>query len=77
MVVEIRMRSTYAVRMALVAGHDRVVRRTPSLGRPFTAQWRTTAQYAGYVRAEVRHAPVLPPLPGPLAGFTNPVFLGR
>jgi hypothetical protein len=42
-----------------------------------TVEWRTTAQYAAYVRAEVRHAPVLPPLPGPLAAFTNPVFLGR
>ncbi|UYQ62737.1 CehA/McbA family metallohydrolase [Streptomyces peucetius] len=41
-----------------------------------TVEWRTTAQYAGYVRAEVRHAPVVPPLPGPLAAFTNPVFLG-
>lgn len=42
-----------------------------------TVEWRTTAQYAGYVRAEVRHAPVMPPLPGALAAFTNPVFLGR
>ncbi|MFK4596396.1 CehA/McbA family metallohydrolase [Streptomyces pristinaespiralis] len=39
-------------------------------------EWRTTARYATYVRAEVRHAPVTPPLPGPLAAFTNPVFLG-
>ncbi|MFF8845924.1 CehA/McbA family metallohydrolase [Streptomyces sp. NPDC015127] len=41
-----------------------------------TVEWRTTAQYATYVRAEVRHAPVVPGLPGPLAAFTNPVFLG-
>ncbi|MFF3687528.1 CehA/McbA family metallohydrolase [Streptomyces sp. NPDC002187] len=41
-----------------------------------TVEWRTTAQYASYVRAEVRHAPVVPLLPGPLAAFTNPVFLG-
>ncbi|MFI6471898.1 CehA/McbA family metallohydrolase [Streptomyces sp. NPDC050516] len=40
-----------------------------------TAQWRTTPQYATYIRAEVRHAPVVPGLPGPLAAFTNPVFL--
>ncbi|KOU40692.1 CehA/McbA family metallohydrolase [Streptomyces sp. WM6378] len=40
-----------------------------------TAQWQTTPQYATYIRAEVRHAPVVPGLPGPLAAFTNPVFL--
>ncbi|MET8222371.1 CehA/McbA family metallohydrolase [Streptomyces sp. NPDC005301] len=42
-----------------------------------TAEWRTTAAYAAYVRAEVRHAPATPGLPGALAAFTNPVFLGR
>ncbi|MEV5979082.1 CehA/McbA family metallohydrolase [Streptomyces sp. NPDC052114] len=42
-----------------------------------TVQWRTTAQYAAYVRAEVRHAPVVAGLPGPLTAFTNPIFLGR
>ncbi|MFF5565997.1 CehA/McbA family metallohydrolase [Streptomyces sp. NPDC012623] len=42
-----------------------------------TAEWRTTASYASYVRAEVRHAPTAPPLPGALAAFTNPVFLGE
>ncbi|MEV6393641.1 CehA/McbA family metallohydrolase [Streptomyces sp. NPDC051907] len=41
-----------------------------------TVEWRTTAQYAAYVRAEVRRAPVVPGLPGPLVAFTNPVFLG-
>lgn len=41
------------------------------------AEWRTTAAYASYVRAEVRRAAVIPLLPGPLAAFTNPVFLGR
>ncbi|MFD9488650.1 CehA/McbA family metallohydrolase [Streptomyces sp. NPDC059991] len=40
-------------------------------------EWRTTASYATYVRAEVRHAPLVPGLPGPLAAFTNPVFLGE
>ncbi|WP_137988774.1 CehA/McbA family metallohydrolase [Streptomyces vilmorinianum] len=38
-------------------------------------EWVTTAAYATYVRAEVRHAATLPPLPGALAAFTNPVFL--
>ncbi|MFJ2936524.1 CehA/McbA family metallohydrolase [Streptomyces sp. NPDC087219] len=39
------------------------------------AEWVTTAAYATYVRAEVRHPAPLPPLPGPLSAFTNPVFL--
>ncbi|MEU2154682.1 CehA/McbA family metallohydrolase [Streptomyces sp. NPDC019396] len=45
---------------------------------PGAVEWRTTAAYAAYVRAEVRHPPVvpIPGLPGPLAAFTNPVFLG-
>ncbi|MFF8290986.1 CehA/McbA family metallohydrolase [Streptomyces sp. NPDC016309] len=41
-----------------------------------TVEWTTTPARAGYVRAEVRHPAVLPPLPGALAAFTNPVFLG-
>jgi hypothetical protein len=41
-----------------------------------TVEWRTTASYAAYVRAEVRHAPRVTGLPGALAAFTNPVFLG-
>ncbi|BFO22416.1 hypothetical protein SHKM778_88040 [Streptomyces sp. KM77-8] len=40
-------------------------------------EWRTTPSYAAYVRAEVRHEATAAPLPGALAGFTNPVFLGR
>ncbi|NEC86468.1 CehA/McbA family metallohydrolase [Streptomyces sp. SID12501] len=40
-------------------------------------EWRTTAQYAAYVRAELRHEAVLALLPGALAAFTNPIFLGR
>jgi hypothetical protein len=40
-------------------------------------EWVTTAAYATYVRAEVRRPATLPPLPGALAAFTNPVFLGR
>ncbi|MEL3945523.1 CehA/McbA family metallohydrolase [Streptomyces sp. LNU-CPARS28] len=42
-----------------------------------SAQWRTTASYAAYVRAEVRGAAVAPPLPGPMKALTNPIFLGR
>jgi hypothetical protein len=41
-----------------------------------TAEWHTTAAYAAYVRAELRHEVALGPLPGALAAFTNPIFLG-
>ncbi|MFE9443100.1 CehA/McbA family metallohydrolase [Streptomyces sp. NPDC006602] len=40
-------------------------------------EWRTTPAYAAYVRAEVRHEVAVGPLPGALAAFTNPIFLGR
>ncbi|MGW0330321.1 CehA/McbA family metallohydrolase [Streptomyces sp. NPDC003011] len=40
-------------------------------------EWRTTPSYAAYVRAEVRHETAAGPVPGALAAFTNPVFLGR
>ncbi|MFF8032512.1 CehA/McbA family metallohydrolase [Streptomyces sp. NPDC016626] len=40
-------------------------------------EWRTTPSYAAYVRAELRHETAAGPLPGALAAFTNPVFLGR
>ncbi|MET9255617.1 CehA/McbA family metallohydrolase [Streptomyces sp. NPDC003717] len=40
-------------------------------------EWRTTAAYAAYVRAELRHEAAAGPVPGALAAFTNPVFLGR
>jgi len=42
-----------------------------------TVEWRTTPAYAAYVRAELRHETAVGPLPGALAAFTNPVFLGR
>ncbi|MFH0520934.1 CehA/McbA family metallohydrolase [Streptomyces sp. M41] len=40
-------------------------------------EWRTTPSYAAYVRAELRHETAVGPLPGALAAFTNPIFLGR
>ncbi|MGC3002278.1 CehA/McbA family metallohydrolase [Streptomyces sp. G35A] len=40
-------------------------------------EWRTTPSYAAYVRAEVRHETAAGPVPGALAAFTNPIFLGR
>ncbi|WP_330294275.1 CehA/McbA family metallohydrolase [Streptomyces sp. NBC_00503] len=39
-------------------------------------EWRTTPARSGYVRAEVRHPPQVPLLPGPPAAFTNPIWLG-
>lgn len=36
-------------------------------------EWRTTPAHAAYVR----HEATTGPLPGALAAFTNPVFLGR
>ncbi|MDR3081423.1 MAG: CehA/McbA family metallohydrolase [Streptomyces sp.] len=41
-----------------------------------TVEWRTTPAYAAYVRAELRHETAAGPLPGALAAFTNPIFLG-
>ncbi|MEU0074593.1 CehA/McbA family metallohydrolase [Streptomyces sp. NPDC006332] len=40
-------------------------------------EWRTTPSYAAYVRAELRHETAAGPVPGALAAFTNPIFLGR
>ncbi|MFF9277768.1 CehA/McbA family metallohydrolase [Streptomyces griseosporeus] len=39
-------------------------------------EWRTTPSYAAYVRAELRHETAAGPVPGALAAFTNPIFLG-
>ncbi|MFE8914616.1 hypothetical protein [Streptomyces globisporus] len=38
-------------------------------------EWRTPPAHAAYVRAEVRHAPAVPGLPGAFAALTDPVFL--
>ncbi|MFD3464999.1 CehA/McbA family metallohydrolase [Streptomyces sp. NPDC058682] len=38
-------------------------------------EWRTTPARTAYVRAEVRHPPQAPPLPGPPAALTNPIWL--
>ncbi|WSF35990.1 hypothetical protein OG625_33360 [Streptomyces sp. NBC_01351] len=50
-------------------------------GLAFTApgatslEWRTTPARAAYVRAEARRPAQMPPLPGPPAAFTNPIWL--
>lgn len=74
------------VRLEVAGAPDCTVRFVTDQGVPHSAalpasgagtvEWRTTAQYATYVRAEVRHPAVAPPLPGAPAAFTNPVFLG-
>lgn len=38
-------------------------------------EWRTTPARTAYVRAEVRHPAQAPPLPGPPAALTNPIWL--
>jgi hypothetical protein len=38
--------------------------------------WTTRPRASAYVRAEVRRAPAIPGLPGPMVAFTNPIFLG-
>ena len=40
-------------------------------------EWRTTPSYAAYVRAELRHETAAGPVPGVMAAFTNPIFLGH
>ncbi|MEV5528140.1 CehA/McbA family metallohydrolase [Streptomyces prunicolor] len=42
-----------------------------------TVEWHTTAAYAAYVRAELRHETAAGPVPGALAALTNPIFLGE
>ncbi|MEU6096694.1 CehA/McbA family metallohydrolase [Streptomyces sp. NPDC047079] len=42
-----------------------------------TVEWHTTPAYAAYVRAELRHEAAAGPVPGVMAAFTNPIFLGR
>ncbi|WP_327691228.1 CehA/McbA family metallohydrolase [Streptomyces sp. NBC_00461] len=42
-----------------------------------TAEWHTTPAYAAYARAELRHETAVGPLPGVMAAFTNPIFLGH
>ncbi|MFG3285022.1 CehA/McbA family metallohydrolase [Streptomyces sp. NPDC048111] len=57
---------------------DQGTRHTAALPAPGTGTvtWETTPANAAYVRAEVRHPATAPAFPGPLAAFTNPVFLG-
>jgi len=48
-------------------------RPVPADGR---VTWTTRPRVSAYVRAEVRRAPAIPGLPGPMVALTNPVFLG-
>ncbi|MDV9170435.1 CehA/McbA family metallohydrolase [Streptomyces sp. W16] len=42
-----------------------------------SVEWHTTPAYAAYVRAELRHETAAGVVPGALAAFTNPIFLGE
>ncbi|GHJ39816.1 phosphoesterase [Streptomyces sp. TS71-3] len=42
-----------------------------------TVEYHTTASYAAYVRAEVRHPATTAGLPGAFTALTNPIFLGK
>ncbi|WP_338699073.1 CehA/McbA family metallohydrolase [Streptomyces sp. Q6] len=71
------------VRLEVAGAPNRTLHLVTDQGTLFTsaagatsATWTTTASYAAYVRAEVRHAPTVPGLPGALTAFTNPIFLG-
>lgn len=69
------------VRLSVTGAEGCDLRLVTDQGLAFTApqatslEWRTTPQRAAYVRAEVRHPSPTPPLPGPPAAFTNPIWL--
>jgi hypothetical protein len=46
------------------------------VGGAGSVEWQTTAAYAAYVRAELRHETAAGTVPGALAALTNPIFLG-
>ncbi|MEV8534944.1 CehA/McbA family metallohydrolase [Streptomyces sp. NPDC051211] len=70
------------VRLSVTGVEGCDLRLVTDQGLAFTApgarslEWRTTPDRAAYVRAEVRHPPQAPPLPGPPAAFTNPIWIG-
>ncbi|MFE2325383.1 CehA/McbA family metallohydrolase [Streptomyces sp. NPDC059385] len=69
------------VRLSVTGAEGCDLRLVTDQGLAFTApgatslEWRTTPARAAYVRAEVRHPAQAPPLPGPPAAFTNPIWL--
>lgn len=77
--VVVRLEVTGAPGCTVALVTDQGVRHTAALpaSGAGTVEWRTTPDNAAYVRAEVRHAPTTPGVPGPMAALTNPVFLGR
>ncbi|MFG2982174.1 CehA/McbA family metallohydrolase [Streptomyces sp. NPDC048258] len=69
------------IRLSVTGADGCDLRLVTHQGVAFTApaatslEWRTTASRASYVRAEVRRPPQIPPLPGPPAALTNPIWL--
>jgi hypothetical protein len=78
--VTVRVEATGAPRCTIRVVTDQGVLHTsdplPVAGAG-AVEWRTTSAYAAYVRAELRHETAAGPVPGVLAAFTNPIFLGR
>ncbi|WP_330282628.1 CehA/McbA family metallohydrolase [Streptomyces sp. NBC_00588] len=78
--VTVRVEATGAPRCTIRLVTDQGVLLTSDplpVGGSGTVEWQTTPSYAAYVRAELRHETAAGPLPGALAAFTNPIFLGR
>ncbi|MET9907126.1 CehA/McbA family metallohydrolase [Streptomyces sp. NPDC006476] len=78
--VTVRVEATGAPRCTIRLVTDQGVLYTSDplpVGGSGVAEWRTTPAYAAYVRAELRHETAAGPVPGALAAFTNPIFLGR
>lgn len=69
------------IRLSVAGAEGCDLRLITDQGVAFTApaaaslEWRTTASRTTYVRAEVRRPPQIPPLPGPPAALTNPIWL--
>ncbi|WP_406125372.1 CehA/McbA family metallohydrolase [Streptomyces sp. NBC_00989] len=77
--VALRLEATGAPRCTVRFVTDQGVLFTSAplpVGGAGTVEWHTTAAYAAYVRAELRHETAAGPVPGALAALTNPIFLG-
>jgi len=78
--VTLRLEATGAARCTVRFVTDQGVLFTSDplpVGGAGTVEWHTTASYAAYVRAELRHETAAGPVPGALAALTNPIFLGE
>ncbi|MFI6462649.1 CehA/McbA family metallohydrolase [Streptomyces sp. NPDC050528] len=77
--VTVRLEATGAPRCTVRFVTDQGVLFTSDplpVGGAGSVEWHTTAAYAAYVRAELRHETAAGTVPGALAALTNPIFLG-